>query len=91
MPGPNIVRGRNDTQLAQSVIGADFRDLKYEASVSSVNNSHNPDAISLEAPQKQPFRRPSEEVTQGAQLGIRKAEAAALAWSKKTAYLTYAL
>ncbi|KAB8278140.1 major facilitator superfamily domain-containing protein [Aspergillus minisclerotigenes] len=91
MAGPNIVRGRNNMQLAQSVVGADFKDLKYEVSVSSANNSHNPDAISLESPQKQPFRRPSEEVTQGAQLGIRKAEAAALAWSKKTAYLTYAL
>lgn len=78
-------------QLAQSIVGADFKDLKYEVSVSSTNNTPNPDAISLESPQKQPFRRPSEEVTQGAQLGIRKAEAAALAWSKKTAYLTYAL
>ncbi|KAE8387013.1 major facilitator superfamily domain-containing protein [Aspergillus alliaceus] len=91
MPGPNVARGRNDTQLAQSIVGSDFRDLKYEVSVSSANHSHNPGVLSLESPQKQPVRRPSEEVTQGAQLGIRKAEAAALAWSKKTAYLAYAL
>ncbi|KAF7586319.1 hypothetical protein BBP40_009066 [Aspergillus hancockii] len=92
MSGPNFVRGRNNTQLAQSVAGSDFRDLKYEVSVSSENRSHgNPDGISLESPKRHTFRRPSEEVTQGAQLGIRKAEAAALAWSKKTAYLTYAL
>ncbi|KAE8151355.1 major facilitator superfamily domain-containing protein [Aspergillus avenaceus] len=91
MSGPNFVRRRNGA-LAQSVVGADFQDLKYEVTVSSENNGHgNPDVISLGSNRKGPFRRPSEEVTQGAQLGIRKAEAAALAWSKKTAYGTYAL
>lgn len=32
----------------------------------------------------------ADQVTQDAQLGVKKAEAAALVWSKKTLYLTYA-
>ncbi|KAF9885928.1 hypothetical protein FE257_012218 [Aspergillus nanangensis] len=73
--GPELVRGRNDTQLAQAIVGSDFRQCKSEVT---------PDEISFDTPT-------NNEVTQGAPVGVQKAEAAALAWSKKTAYVTYAL
>ncbi|KAI9929433.1 hypothetical protein ASPWEDRAFT_51976 [Aspergillus wentii DTO 134E9] len=78
----DLVRGRNDARLAQNVVGSDFHDLKYEVKVES-----NGDGVGLES--SQPGNE--NEITQGAHLGVQKAEAAALAWTKKTAYITYAL
>ncbi|KAL4893716.1 major facilitator superfamily domain-containing protein [Aspergillus ambiguus] len=91
MGGPGTTRGRNDVQLAQSIAGTDFRESKYEVRVSSPAVSDGPDVISIEAQKQQAWQPGANQVTQGAPVGIQKAEAAALAWSKKTAYLTYAL
>lgn len=87
-----ITRGRNDVQLAQNVAGADFKDFSYEVEVTSPSNGEgNPDEITLEAWQADEAQKSANVVTHDAPRGMQQAEAAALAWSKKMAYLTYAL
>ncbi|PLB47749.1 MFS general substrate transporter [Aspergillus steynii IBT 23096] len=87
----DLIRGRNNTQLAQSVAGSKFHGLNYEVRVSSPNNAGSQNSMVTLNSRKDPQTQSHKEVTQGARLGIQKAEAAALAWSKKTAYGTYAL
>lgn len=91
--GPTTVtRGRNDVQLAQNVAGADFKDFSYEVRVTSPSNGEeNPDEITLETWHAGEAQKSANVVTQDAPRGMQQAEAAALAWSKKIAYLTYAL
>lgn len=91
--GPTTVtRGRNDVQLAQNAAGADFHDFSYEVRVTSPSNGgDNPDGISLETWYANEAQKAANVVTQEAPRGVQQAEAAALAWSKKIAYLTYAL
>ncbi|GES62282.1 siderochrome-iron transporter [Aspergillus terreus] len=92
MGGLSTTRGRKDTQLAQTIAGADFREPKYEVRVSSPGTGgENPDAFSIETQKEPSFQNRFNGVTQGAPVGVQKAEAAALAWSKKTAYMTYVL
>lgn len=87
----DLIRGRNNTQLAQSVAGSKFHDLNYQVRVSSPNNAGSQNSMVTLNSRKEPPSQSRQEVTQNARLGIQKAEAAALAWSKKTAYGTYAL
>ncbi|PYH92394.1 siderochrome-iron transporter [Aspergillus ellipticus CBS 707.79] len=82
-------RGRHDVQLAQNAAGTDFG-LKYEVTVSAYGESQ-PNATSLDTWYGHEHRNPSTGVAQDAPRGIQQAEAAALAWSKNMAYLTYAL
>ncbi|KAL5362865.1 major facilitator superfamily domain-containing protein [Aspergillus floccosus] len=90
MGGLSTTRGRNDTQLAQTFAGTDFQESKYEVRVPSPGTiGENPDGLSIETQKEPSFQNRSSEVTQGAPVGVQKAEAAALAWSKKTAYVTY--
>ena len=48
-----------------------------------------PHSGSLEAPNQRDESNP-DEVTKEAQIGVQKAEAAALVWSKKAVYMIYA-
>lgn len=48
------------------------------------------DALSLEAKNEREVRQHPSDVTWQADLGVQKAEAAALVWSKKTVWATYA-
>ncbi|GAB1217887.1 hypothetical protein ATERTT37_007130 [Aspergillus terreus] len=92
MGGLSTTRGRNDTHLAQTIAEAGFREPKYEVRVSSPGTTReNPDGFSIETQKEPSFQNRFNEVTQGAPVGVQKAEAAALAWSKKTAYMTYVL
>lgn len=92
MGGLSTTRGRNDTHLAQTIAEAGFRESKYEVRVSSPGTTReNPDGFSIETQKEPSFQNRFNEVTQGAPVGVQKAEAAALAWSKKTAYMTYVL
>ncbi|KAM0490568.1 hypothetical protein ACHAP8_011406 [Fusarium lateritium] len=50
----------------------------------------SPDTLSLEAKNEKEVVENGDQVTSDAQIGIKKAEAAALVWSKTTARLTYA-
>lgn len=92
----DLIRGRSNTQLALNVAGSKFHEVNYDVSVSCHNNASQNSMVTLNHAKEeiQPhtqIQSPSREVTQGARMGIQKAEAAALAWSRKTAYGTYAL
>lgn len=78
----NLVRGRSDFRLAEYTSGIDFRRAHYEVNVSATKDSESIDS-------GQPQKR--QHVNPGAVMGVQKAEAAAMAWSKQTAYMTYAL
>lgn len=99
----DLARGRNDLRIVQGITGSDLHGLKYEVDVSANtensgsdcnNNSSNDIEIkeaSVDAPSDKPPQRNSHRTTQGAYIGVQKAEAAALAWSKKSAYGTFVL
>lgn len=61
----------------------------------SNNSTHNKstdiEQASVDTAPEKPPQRNSHRTTQGAYIGVQKAEAAALAWSKKSAYGTFAL
>ena len=89
-------RGRNDTRIVQGITGSDLHGLKYEVNVSANNSndsngSNDIEQVSVETVPEKPPQRNSHRTTQGAYIGVQKAEAAALAWSKKTAFGTFAL
>ena len=78
----NLGRGRSDFRLAEYTSGIDFCRAHYEVNVSANKDSESVDSVT---PRKQ------QHVNPGAVMGVQKAEAAAMAWSKQTAYMTYAL
>ena len=105
--GIHLTRGRKDFRVVQALTGLDLHGLKsYEVNVSTDNsnnhssdgNSRNDSTNDIEIDQKsvettpdKPPQRSSHRTTQGAYIGVQKAEAAALAWSKKSAYRTFVL
>lgn len=54
------------------------------------NSNMSSERNSLEARNEKDVMQHPDEVTSNAQLGVKKAEAAALVWSKKAVYATYA-
>ena len=99
----DLARGRNDLRIVQGITGSDLHGLKYEVDVSAnadnsgsdCNNNSSNDIeikdVSVDSPPSKPPQRNSHRTTQGAYIGVQKAEAAALAWSKKSAYGTFVL
>lgn len=85
----DVVRGRNTSQLVDNLTVSnethepkDMQDVPEDAGGERKNSLTERNAENVE---KHP-----DEVTQDAYLGVQKAEAAALVWSKKAVYLTYA-
>lgn len=75
--------GRREQAIAEN---REFSEKGANVSGSSDSESDN---LSLEArDQKEVLENPNQ-VTADAQLGVQKAEAAALVWSKKAVYMTY--
>ena len=66
-----------DDQAGQTDVTQDF------------SASSDSDTLSLEARNEKIVQANPDRITSDAQLGVQKAEAAALVWSKKTVYLTY--
>lgn len=92
----NLTRGRKDIRVIQDITGSDLHALNSEAN-ESTDRSDGKDGHQIEqqasvetVAEKKPQRN-SHRTTQGAYIGVQKAEAAALAWSKKSAYGTFAL
>lgn len=92
----NLTRGRNDIRVIQDITGSDLHALNSKTN-GSTDNSDAKDGHQIEqqtsvetVTEKKPQRN-SHRTTQGAYVGVQKAEAAALAWSKKSAYGTFAL
>jgi len=92
----NLTRGRRDIRVVEDIVGSDLHGLNSAANTST-DSSHSKDGhqieqqASVETIPEKPPQRNSHRTTQGAYIGVQKAEAAALAWSKKSAYGTFAL
>ena len=54
------------------------------------NSDSDSDTLSLEARNEKEVQAHPDRITQQAELGVQKAEAAALVWSKKTVWAAYA-
>lgn len=88
----DVIRGRNDAKIVQTVVGTNNYQFKDGENLPANNfdiDSWNP---SPETQSNAGLRQKSDETpTIQAQPGVQKAEAVALVWSKKAAYGTYAL
>lgn len=88
----NLVRPRKTPHLATGTDQATPDDFSKEAKVQDVEGFSSDGESNLD-----PYHQNEKEVqanpngiTQGAQEGVQKAEAAALVWSKKTIFCIYA-
>lgn len=87
----DLVRGRNDSRHVQeSIVTTEPNEPKTTADVPEDNAHESPGKTSLEQQNEKEIMQHPDEVTASAQLGVKKAEAAALVWSKKAVYATYA-
>ncbi len=80
----DLSRGRKDAR-AEAVAGTEIYSNETDHDVSASDS----DTMSLEAKNEKEIELNPNEVTAEAQLGIQKAEAAALTWSKPVVYATY--
>lgn len=89
----DLVRGRRSEQVIAE--GNDFsHDEKNRAAVSDdaepSSDTDSQSNLSLAAKEDKEVREHPNEITKDADLGVQKAEAAALVWSKTTVYCIYA-
>ena len=81
----DLVRGRETHQIATA--GASFDPDRHAGySGSSTSNS----TLGLEEQNEKETQAQPDQITADAQAGVQEAEAAALVWSKKAVFLTYA-
>lgn len=90
----DLVRGRNDAYAAQAFATAEEPQTQ-QTGKEEANYSHDPtpsdsDTLSLEARNEKEVQAHPDQITSYVDLGIKKAEAAALVWSRKAVYATYA-
>ncbi|KAK3675812.1 Siderochrome iron transporter 2 [Recurvomyces mirabilis] len=83
----NTVRMRKEPHITG---GASQYDEKDEPSDIETATPSDSDTLSLEARNEKEVQQHPDRITQQAELGVQKAEAAALVWGKKTVYATYA-
>lgn len=83
------IMDRARTRLTStSVTPTDSKDYVDESL--HTTSDRDSDSLSLEARNEKEIHDNPDNVTANAALGVKKAEAAALVWSKKAVYLTYA-
>ncbi|CAK7215175.1 hypothetical protein SCUCBS95973_002392 [Sporothrix curviconia] len=63
--------------------------IATDNTVDTINNAEASPKLSLEQQNEKEVIQNPDKITQDAQLGVQKAEAVALVWSKKTAYAVY--
>jgi hypothetical protein len=86
----NTIHLRKRPHIA--AITGDTTDEKTESNAygEGIATPSDSDTLSLEARNEKEVQQHPDEVTAQADLGVQKAEAAALVWGKKTVYATYA-
>lgn len=86
----NTIRMRKEPHLAASV--GEYNE-KHNANAygDGMATPSDSDTLSLEARNEKEVQQHPDQVTQQAEIGVQKAEAAALVWGKKTVWATYAL
>ncbi|KAK5132397.1 Siderochrome iron transporter 2 [Meristemomyces frigidus] len=84
------LRGRRDAVFPSGVTDDATAAEKRDHDVSQDSAGSDSDTLSLEARNEKEVQAHPDQVTRDAELGVQKAEAAALVWSKKAVYATYA-
>lgn len=85
-----MVRGRDNTAGVSDLVGTEDHRPKETSPENPDISGSDSDRKSLEARNEKEIEAHPGEITEGAQLGIQRAEAAALVWSKKALFITYA-
>ncbi|KAH8432660.1 putative siderochrome-iron transporter [Aspergillus melleus] len=85
-----LVRGRDNTAMVSDLAGTEDHRPKNSSPENPETSGSESDRKSLEARNEKEIELHPDQVTEGAQLGIQRAEAAALVWSKKALVATYA-
>ncbi|KAH8809296.1 putative siderochrome-iron transporter [Xylogone sp. PMI_703] len=92
----NLVRGRRDARLAQSIAQpntdsttATATDPEAKHPADFTGTSSDSDTLSLEARNEKELQEHPDSITANAQPGVQKAEAVALVWSKPALYIAY--
>lgn len=85
----DLVRGRNNTNVASGVVVTEDQQHREKSPLQNPDSDSN-DRSSLEARAEREIELNPGQVTEGADLGVQKAEAAALVWSKKALIGIYA-
>lgn len=80
-------RGGNTQVAEHAFASSNDAETKQETDVGVDSSS---DTLSLEERNEKEIQAHPDSITSDAQLGVKKAEATALVWSKKAVYLTYA-
>lgn len=86
----DLVRGRNNTIVASGLEVTEHQDQQPRESEPKNPDSDSNDRSSLEARAEREIELHPDQVIEGADLGVQKAEAAALVWSKKALIGIYA-
>lgn len=87
----DFIRGRDDARLRSAAAEPGSAEPKqYESGVAPDHSASDSDTLSLEARNEKDIQEHPNEVTKDAYSGVQKAEAAALVWSRKALYMTYA-
>ena len=87
----DMVRGRDNTAAVSDLAGTEDHRPKNSSPEENLDTSgSDSDRKSLEARNEKEIELHPGQITEGAQLGIQRAEAAALVWSKKALIITYA-
>lgn len=79
-----MLKGRNEAHVAESTFEAE---PKRETDVSVASDS---DTLSLEARNEKEIAEHPDQTTHNAQIGVQKAEATTLVWSRNAVIATYA-
>jgi hypothetical protein len=85
----NTIRMRKQAHIA-GIAGIDDEKTDATAYGNGFTTPSDSDTLSLEARNEKEVQQHPDQVTRQADLGVQKAEAAALVWGKKTVYATYA-
>ncbi|KAK9472938.1 putative siderochrome-iron protein [Dipodascopsis tothii] len=84
----DLARGRNDARTVNNIAVPEIDgEIGDEANIETP--SKDSDNVSLEALNEKEIEQHPDEITDDAQLGVKKAEAAALVWGRKTLWATY--
>lgn len=86
----NLIRGRNEAQASQGLTPLEEPPAQQSGKELDNPASSESDTLSIEARNEKEVQSNPNQVTSYADVGVKKAEAAALVWTRKALYATYA-
>lgn len=85
----DMIRGRKDGRMAHGIATAGVPDADEKTGTANVSGANDSGRLSLEERNEIEIDEHPDSVTADAQIGQRKAEAAALVWSRSAVLATY--